>query len=594
MSKISHRLLLGLLLGALPLAPAWSQAVTAPSAPPTQEAAQEPIVNSDMSPEVFYLVLLSEVQAQTARESAELREAFQTMLQAAVLTREERLFERATRLALQSRAGTSALQAVRAWKNAHPLSVSANVLSLDILVSLNRIPESVDALRQTLRVMNAEEKKLLIEGLPDLYSQTKESAALTQQIERVLDPGQLPPTLASASWVSIGRMRLRDDDANGALEAARAAASLDTQSIKPLLLAVLLIGHGRPLAELMVKNHLSTHPQDTELRFAYARALLKQDLPDRLAQAASLMREVIAIRPQWPAPHLILGTIAGEQNQFAQAKESIDTYLRLTEAEPNEANGHGKTQAYLVLSTAALKQNDFERALYWLDRIDNPTESLALTIQRASIVAKQGHMDDALSLLSPTASDSPATALRKVMEQSKLLREARRYAQAFDLIAKVRAQGNTEGDLLYEQAMLAEKLSRYEVMEKLLLQLMAAKPKDHAAYNALGFFLADQNQRLGEAKALIEKALSLVPDDPFVMDSLGWVEFRLGNLERARTLLEQAFQARPDAEIAAHLGEVYWRMGQPEKARQLWQRGLKLDKNNETLQRTLQRLDGKS
>jgi tetratricopeptide (TPR) repeat protein len=310
-------------------------------------------------------------------------------------------------------------------------------------------------------------------------------------------------------------------------------------------------------------------------------------------QAVTLMREVITIRPQWPAPHLVLGTLAAEQNQFAQAQASIETYLRLSAADPAEAHARGQTQAYLVLSSVALKQNDFERALYWLDRIDNPPDPLSLAIQRASIVAKQGQLPDALSLLAPVATDSQPMVRRKVMAQSQLLRDARQYAQAFDLIAKVRAQGNTEADLVYEQAMLAEKLSRYEVMEKLLLQLMAMKPQDHAAYNALGYFLADHNQRLGEAKTLIEKALSLVPNDPFVMDSLGWVEFRLGNLERARTLLEQAFQARPDAEIAAHLGEVYWRMGQQEKARQLWQRGLKLDKDNETLQQTLKRLDGK-
>jgi tetratricopeptide (TPR) repeat protein len=590
MFKISHRLLLGLLLGVLPLAPAWSQATAPESTSPDTDNA--PVVNSEMSAEAFYWVLLGEVQAQTARESAELREAFQTLLQAAVLTRDERLFERVTRLAIQSRAGTAALQAVRAWKTAHPLSVSANVLHLDILISLNRLPESVDALRQTLRVMEPEQKKQLIEGLPDLYSQAKESAALAVQLERVLDPVQQTPELAAVSWVSLGRLRLRAGDDQGALEAARAAASLDTQSIKPLLLAAELIGAGRPLAELMVKNHLSTHPQDTELRFAYARALLKQDQPDRLMQAVTLMREVITIRPQWPAPHLVLGTLAAEQNQFAQAQASIEAYLRLSAADPAEAHARGQTQAYLVLSSVALKQNDFERALYWLDRIDNPPDPLSLAIQRASIVAKQGQLPDALSLLAPVATDSQPMVRRKVMAQSQLLRDARQYAQAFDLIAKVRAQGNTEADLVYEQAMLAEKLSRYEVMEKLLLQLMAMKPKDHAAYNALGFFLADHNQRLGEAKTLIEKALSLVPDDPFVMDSLGWVEFRLGNLERARTLLEQAFQARPDAEIAAHLGEVYWRMGQQEKARQLWQRGLKLDKDNETLQQTLKRLDG--
>ena len=128
-------------------------------------------------------------------------------------------------------------------------------------------------------------------------------------------------------------------------------------------------------------------------------------------------------------------------------------------------------------------------------------------------------------------------------------------------------------------------------METLLRQLIAAKPDHHHAYNALGYALADRNQRLPEAKQLIEQAVSLAPGDAYLQDSLGWVEFRLGNHARALSLLRDAYAKRPDAEIAAHLGEVLWAQGLQDEARRVWREGLALAQDNETLQSTLKRLN---
>ena len=138
--------------------------------------------------------------------------------------------------------------------------------------------------------------------------------------------------------------------------------------------------------------------------------------------------------------------------------------------------------------------------------------------------------------------------------------------------------------------MIAEKMGNMAEMERLLRRLIAAKPDYHHAYNALGYSLADRNIRLAEAKELIQKALSLAPNDPFITDSLGWVEFRLGNKSEALRILEIAYKQRPDADIAAHLGEVLWSMGQRERAQAVWKEGLLLNGENDTLQETLKRL----
>ena len=144
-------------------------------------------------------------------------------------------------------------------------------------------------------------------------------------------------------------------------------------------------------------------------------------------------------------------------------------------------------------------------------------------------------------------------------------------------------------DLAYEQAMAAERAGQLAEMERLLRQLMQRHPDYHHAYNALGYALADRNERLPEAKGLIQKALQAAPNDAYILDSLGWVEYRLGNLDEARRILQDAYRRQPDAEIAAHLGEVLWQLQQRQAAMDIWREGLLLNPDNQTLVQTLRR-----
>jgi Flp pilus assembly protein TadD len=142
-------------------------------------------------------------------------------------------------------------------------------------------------------------------------------------------------------------------------------------------------------------------------------------------------------------------------------------------------------------------------------------------------------------------------------------------------------------------AMVTEKLERYEEMERLLRQVMTLRPKDPQAFNALGYSLADRYVRLPEARQLIEQAIALAPQDPYIQDSLGWVAFRQGQHAEALKILQDAYKAKPDAEIAAHLGEVLWAMGKTQEAGTIWREGLLLKADNETLLDTLKRLNFK-
>ncbi|MFN3298234.1 tetratricopeptide repeat protein, partial [Caldimonas sp.] len=170
-----------------------------------------------------------------------------------------------------------------------------------------------------------------------------------------------------------------------------------------------------------------------------------------------------------------------------------------------------------------------------------------------------------------------------------LLRDQRQWPRAYQVLGQASERFPDDVDLLYEQAMMAEKTDRLDAMERLLRRVIELKPDHYHAYNALGYTLADRNLRLDEARALIEKALSLAPDEPFIVDSLGWVKYRMGQREEALQHLQRAYQARPDTEIAAHLGEVLWVLGRREEARSIWREGQARDASNEVLRETLRR-----
>ena len=199
-------------------------------------------------------------------------------------------------------------------------------------------------------------------------------------------------------------------------------------------------------------------------------------------------------------------------------------------------------------------------------------------------------LDDARKLLRGLPEKTPEDARQKVMAEVQLLRDNKQYKSAYELVAEKAKSSENDHELLYDQAMLAEKLGRLDEMERLLRAIIAAKPDYQHAYNALGYSLAERKLRLPEARALILKALELAPNDPFITDSLGWVEFQSGNLPEALRILQGAFDSKPDAEIAAHLGEVLWVSGKREQALLVWREGVALNAESETLVETLKRL----
>ncbi len=423
--------------------------------------------------------------------------------------------------------------------------------------------------------------------IPRNYSRVSDKKLAAAVVEQALAEYLRQPDTAGAAWTAVGRMRMAAGDRTAAIDAAQRAQAASPGAEGPVLLALELMDPKEPQAEALVQRYMAANPLP-ELRMAYARELLEAQ---RYKEAAQQLEAVTRDKPEYPEAWLVQGTLQLQDNRDDAAEASIKRYLELVQSQGKaDDKSRGLAQAYLSLSRIAERRKDLAQAAAWLDRIENPQDLVAAQQRRASIMARQGKLEEARELLRALPERNPADARTKLMAEVQLLRDTKHWREAYELLGQAAAKPPLDADLLYEQAMVAEKMGNLAAMERLLRQVIAAKPDYHHAYNALGYSLADRNMRLPEAKELIKKALTFAPDDPFISDSLGWVEFRLGNLGEALRILDTAYQTRPDADIAAHLGEVLWSLGQRERAQAIWKEGLLLNAENETLQETLERL----
>ena len=544
--------------------------------------------NSNMKAELFYQLLVSEMTANAGDRGS----AYALMLDAARKFQSPRLYERAVEIALVARSGESALEAAQAWARAFPSSQEANRLQLQILIGLNRIAETQEPLKRELATLSIPERIAAIHVVPRYFARVTDKKLAASVIEKALATDADNRNTGATAWAAIGTMRMQAEDVDGALEAARRGAAMDADSEHPPLLAIALIDPKRPMAETMVRRYLAGKPT-AEVRMTYARNLINTQ---RYADAYGQMQALTEEQPQFPEAWLMRGSLELQSANLTQAETSLKKYIDLTPAHPespsNPGMGRGLVQAYLLLSQVAEQGQRLEEAKAYLDKVDSPSDALRVERRRATILAQQGRLDDARATIRNVPEVHAGDTLAKINAEVQLLRENRRYAAAYDLLQDASPRYPEDIDLQYDLAMMAERLGKTDEMEQLLRKIMAAKPDFHHAYNALGFSLAERNIRLNEARELIRQALVYSPDDPFIVDSLAWVEFRAGNSTEALRLLQSAFQARPDAEIAAHLGEVLWSLGQRDQASAIWKEGAQLSPQNETLRETMQRLRG--
>ena len=543
-------------------------------------------VSSALDGELFYQLLLGELNAREGEPGA----AYSLILDAARKTADPRLYQRSVDIALQARSGDSALIAARAWRLAVPASKEANRYVLQILIGLNRLSEVVDPLKREITNVDAKDRAAEILGLPRYFARASDKKAAAVALELALNDYLSAPGLAAPAWTVIGRSRLEAGDGVGALEAASKAQASDLKSEHPVILAIAMMSPKTPQAEAIVKKYLEGKPLPV-VRMDYARALIENQ---RLAEAGAQLQALTTEKSDYAEAWLIKGALELQDGKLALSENSLKRYVELalpkktgaTRAETNR----GLVQAYSSLAQIAEQRKDYVEADNWLKRIDVPGEQLNAQLRRAALLARQGKLEEARKLIKSQPEKTLEEARLKLNAEIGLLRDSKKYKQAYTLLSDAVKRNPSDYDFVYDLAMVAEKLGNLEEMERLLRNVIALKPDYHHAYNALGYSLAERKLRLPESKQLILKALEFAPGDPFINDSLGWVEFRIGNMYEALRILQEAFKAKPDAEIAAHLGEVLWTLGQHEQALATFKEGVQINPENETLLETIKRL----
>ena len=607
--------LAALLICAVSTAPAQTGSPqTAPSSAPSSAASNTSTndatdANSSLDAPLFYQLLIGEIELSTGQAS----NAFEILLDAARRTRDELLFRRAVDIALQARAGEQALSASRVWRSALPASLDATRAQVQILSALNRLGDAAEPLAKLIQLTPAAERAGVLSALPRALQQAPDRKRVAALIDEVVLPWLSDKTMAVAAQVASGRGWLGAGESDRALTLARVAHRSDPAAPGPALLAMELMAQ-QPEAENIVTSHLRAAGAEPQVRLIYARTLASAQ---RLADAVVQLEAVLQSKPDLAPPYLTLGALQLELRHFTLGEAALKRYLDLIQApkdssgpyaeatprpavsgstdnnddeEANERPDQGAIEAWLLLARSAEQRGEFAQAEAWLARIDDPKRALEVQTRRATMLARRGQVAQARELLRNSPERSVDDARGKLLAEASVLREVKQWSDAYAVLGQAVERFSDDSDLIYEQAMVAEKLNRLDDAESLLRKVITLKPDNAHAHNALGYSLAERNVRLPEALQLIERALQLAPGDPFITDSLGWVQFRLGRLADAAKTLRQAYAARPDAEIGAHLGEVLWAAGQKDEARRVWREARSRDDSNEALRETLSRL----
>ena len=542
--------------------------------PPTPEE-QKALPRVALSSQIVYQVLAAEIALQRNQPAP----AYQTYLALAHDTHDPRFAQRATEIALIAQSPVDALNAARLWQQYAPESDRAAQIDASLLVLSGKPEEARPLLEQQLAKIPAENRGNAMVGLQLLLARGPDRAGGLRVLQDLLKNDMDRPEANFA----IARQQAIADDRAGARRSLETALQQKPDFLPALLLLAQLGPDERDEALKLLSQFVQKNPKARDARTSLAQLYLASD---RLDEAKAEFTRLAKDDSHDLLPLMALALIDIQQRRLPSAQQYLQQYVAEAQKQPNADPG----QAYIYLAQIALEQKNDQAATQWLDKVSQDSaQYLPAQITRAQIVARDGKVDDARKMLAALNPVEPREQALIARTDGAILFDAKRYEEAEARLAEATRSFPSDPDLVYDYAMAAERNAHFDVMETQLRKLIKLQPDNPQAYNALGYSLADRNQRLDEANQLIQKASSLAPNDAFIMDSVGWVEYRLGDKTNAAKVLKRAYDLQPNAEIGAHLGEVLWESGQQDQARAAWREARKLEPENDTLVKTLKR-----
>jgi len=584
MAQLKH---LSVLLGML-LVAACSQHVVkasppavsdAPVQPPQKpEAAQKPeadlatpvaqltpeaenLPRQELTQELLYQFLVAEI----AGQRGEIGVAKEAYLDLARQTRDPRVARRAAEIAVFARDQEGAMEATRIWAETDQDSQRAQQTMAALLLNQGRLIEAEPLLKRML----AQDSVNGFLHLSALLGKTRDTQAALELVQRLAADAPMLPE-AQLAIAQAATHAGRYDEAHAALK--RADQLRPGWETAALYRAQLYAKTSRTDAVIYLRDFLVTYPESREVRLAYARMLVNAS---QYAEARTQFTRLAVDFPRNADVSLAAGLLSLQMGDLQAAQGLLAQTLEYGYKDPDAV--------WFYLGQVAEEMKQPLEAEKHYREVREGEYLVQARARMAALLAREGKLTEARALLADTVGENDAQNIRLLLAEADLLREARDYAGVFELLSQGLKRFPDSPDLLYDHAMAAEKLGRLDVLETDLRRVIELKPGDAHAYNALGYTLADRTNRLTEALELLDKALALAPEDPFILDSMGWAQYRKGNLAQAQAFLERAYKSRSDPEIAAHLGEVLWARGRRDDASNLWRNSLQSHPQNEVL-----------
>jgi len=537
----------------------------------TQEATVQPPMTvrpSDLTAELIYAVLVGQIAAQRG----DLEMGFVHFLRGARLARDPRLAELAANAVLMLDSATAMQQTADLWLDLSPQAIGAHQLATYARLRADDVPAAVEHLWRIIALVEAEGG--------DGYGRAAHLVSKLEPPDRRL---QLMETLTSRdpesadAWFAQAIVAAGADRYEAAVDAARRASDLRLGwNLPRIFLVQLFLNHGdRKRARQVLEAFLSESPDDRKLRLFYAQLLIDER---EFSHARSLFEQKLRDAPKVPNVLFALGILSLQVEDLEAARGY------LTQLYAAERRGDS---AYYLGQVEELADNP-EAAVSWYQKVAGE-HAIDARVRTAMMRAKQGKVELARELLHQLRDQWPEEAPMIYLVEGTVLADLNRPGAAMAVYDEALEAFPGDHDLLYARGLHAFSLDQLDVMENDFKAIIAEDLDSAEALNALGYSLADRTERFTEALSYIERALALKPDDPAILDSMGWVQFRLGNSEKALEYLRKALVLMPDGEIAAHLGEVLWTLGKHNEARSTWEVALDREPDHESLLRSISR-----
>lgn len=526
-----------------------------------------------LSSSVLYDLLVAEFAGQ--RGDAEL--AARTYLDTARRTKDAGIAERATRVAVFARDEKRAQEAAKLWSELDPGALEAREIYAVLLMRAGSVDDAVAQLGAALSGSNDVTQETWYQ-ISDILAREKDKDRAIEVMERLFKAKGGGPD----SLFAFAHLLTRFGELKRAEELLKQSLALDPSDVRAAVFyAQVLQEQGRTAQALdALRDVLTANPEERELRITYARLLVGGK---RYEEALQQFEQLVKDSPEDTDSIYALGLLLLQTNHPDEAKVQFARLIEL---------GNRVSEAYYYLGQVAESKDDSNAAIAAYRKVDRGEHYLSAQIRVAVLLTEQEGVQRGQQYLHALPRRNMQESIRLYRAEAEVLTEADELNEAMAVYDRALAEHPENTDLLYARAMLAEKLDRLDTVEADLRSILSREPNNADALNALGYTLADRTERYHEALDLIKRALVLKPDDQYILDSMGWVLYRLGRHQEAVEHLNQALAAsdEPDPEIAAHLGEVLWVMGKHAAARDVWETALKKTPGDERILEAMKRL----